>query len=482
MSKTISPEEVLKNGYTFIKTTDGRLVLVDKDYNILINDVQNQPQLHDWIDLHKLWNHPDGLVATHNYNHIRNSEGMKTIDDAVKWGGNAAGLFATTVALAPAALEGVATYAPVIGQKFIKPFFKSVDYLFNPTTYHGALLSSATAANEINNFKNNPNFENGVYTALSLLPFVPVVKNAATEGTRVIKNTVSSLYNPTSTVVLNYNPSVTTYTPNPNVYYHAISVGDRYWPKQKDVFKYNAYLDSYFYTDKVKSLIEQFRQDNNIKNLQTALKTLPEKDADQLRMFLKTYNFQHDKVPYYDSLQQLLHDHPILRKSYENAPSNTQRNIRNAAGVVIDNGDDYAILIRHDSQIDHEYEHMLQRKRQNQNGPYLEEQVNLLQSAYKHTDGDPLTSLTDEKGAVNQQLRTSIINQFEQEYNRHPTVEEYQEYVDSLPDDYLNAMLNTDTNDYGMQYSSNNSDIGLIKQALKYVGISSVPLVFKNKE
>jgi len=43
-------------------------------------------------------------------------------------------------------------------------------------------------------------------------------------------------------------------------------------------------------------------------------------------------------------------------------------------------------------------------------------------------------------------------------------------------------MLNTDTNDYGMQYSSNNSDIGLIKQALKYIGISSVPLVFKNKE
>lgn len=481
MSKTISPEEVIKNGYSFIKTTDGRLVLVDKDYNILINDVQNQPQLHDWIDLHKLWNHPEGLVATHNYNHIRNSEGMKAIDDAVRWGGNTAGLFATTVALAPTALTSVVTYTPIIGQKFVKPFLKSMDYLFNPTTYHGGLLSSAVAANEINNFKNNPNIENGVYAGLSLLPFYPAVRSAISKTTNTAKDLYELLkYNPTSK--LTYQPSITTFTPNPSIYYKSISVGNTYWPKQKDIFKYNAYLDSYFYTDKVKALIKQFELDGNLKTLQQSLKTLPEKDSEQLRMFLKTYNFQHDKVPYYDSLDKLLSDHPSLRRSYDSSPRSSKQDINRAAGVVIDNGEDYAVLIREDSQIDHEYEHMLQRKRQNQNGPYLEEQVNLLQSAYKHTDGDPITSLTDEKGAVNQQLRTSIINQFEQEFNRHPTVEEYQRYVDSIPDDYLNAMLNTDTNDYGMQYSSNNSDIGLIKQALKYIGISSVPLVFKNKE
>lgn len=53
--KTIKPEEVLKNNYRFIRKKDGTLALVDKDFNVLINDVQNQPNLSDWIEYNKLW-------------------------------------------------------------------------------------------------------------------------------------------------------------------------------------------------------------------------------------------------------------------------------------------------------------------------------------------------------------------------------------------------------------------------------------------
>jgi len=130
-----------------------------------------------------------------------------------------------------------------------------MDYLFNPTTYHGGLFSSAVAANEINNFKNNPNIENGVYAGLSLLPFYPAVRSAISKTTNTAKDLYELLkYNPTSK--LTYQPSITTFTPNPSIYYKSISVGNTYWPKQKDIFKYNAYLDSYFYTDKVKALIK----------------------------------------------------------------------------------------------------------------------------------------------------------------------------------------------------------------------------------
>ena len=53
--KTIKPEEVLKNHYRFIRRKDGTLALVDKDFNVLINDVENQPNLSDWIEYNKLW-------------------------------------------------------------------------------------------------------------------------------------------------------------------------------------------------------------------------------------------------------------------------------------------------------------------------------------------------------------------------------------------------------------------------------------------
>lgn len=83
--KTVSPEEVLKNGYTFIPTVDGQLSLVDKDYNIIIHDVENQPNLHDWIDEHKLWNKPNGVAQADMYQQVRNPKGMQTVRNAFQW-------------------------------------------------------------------------------------------------------------------------------------------------------------------------------------------------------------------------------------------------------------------------------------------------------------------------------------------------------------------------------------------------------------
>lgn len=156
----VSPEEVLKNGYTFIPTVDGQLSLVDKDYNIIIHDVENQPNLHDWIDQHKLWNKPNGVIC------IRNPKGIQTVRNAFQWGGNVA-----AAVTAPFALE----YAPAVAQytwrNGIKPAVKALDKLFNPYTYHGA-----TAAYEMNRFKNNPTLQNG---AMSFTP-VAAAKSTST--------------------------------------------------------------------------------------------------------------------------------------------------------------------------------------------------------------------------------------------------------------------------------------------------------------
>ena len=47
---------------------------------------------------------------------------------------------------------------------------KALDKLFNPYTYHGAALTSTTAAYEMNRFKDNPTLENGAYVTMSFTP------------------------------------------------------------------------------------------------------------------------------------------------------------------------------------------------------------------------------------------------------------------------------------------------------------------------
>ena len=126
------------------------------------------------------------------YEHIqkqyrRNPQGMKTIEDAVKWGGDAAGLSVATVGLAPYFLPRV---APTVVNG-AKNFFKINEWLFNPTTYHGAALTSAFAANEMNNFVNNPNFENGFWAGLSTIPLAKPVYTGAKATYNGIKNSTN---------------------------------------------------------------------------------------------------------------------------------------------------------------------------------------------------------------------------------------------------------------------------------------------------
>ena len=126
------------------------------------------------------------------YEHIQkqykiNPQGMKTIEDAVKWGGDAAGLSVATVGLAPYFLPRV---APTVVNG-TKNFFKINEWLFNPTTYHGAALTSAFAANEMNNFVNNPNFENGFWAGLSTIPLAKPVYTGAKATYNGIKNSTN---------------------------------------------------------------------------------------------------------------------------------------------------------------------------------------------------------------------------------------------------------------------------------------------------
>lgn len=120
----------------------------------------------------------------------RNPQGMKTIEDAVKWGGDVAGLSLATVGLAPYFLPRV---APTVVNG-AKNFFKVNEQLFNPTTYHGAALTSAFAANEMNNFVNNPNFENGFWAGLSTIPLAKPIYTGAKATYDGIKNTGQYLY------------------------------------------------------------------------------------------------------------------------------------------------------------------------------------------------------------------------------------------------------------------------------------------------
>lgn len=126
------------------------------------------------------------------YEHIqkqyrRNPQGMKTIEDAVKWGGDVAGLSLATVGLSPYFLPRV---APTVVNG-AKNFFKFNEWLFNPTTYRGAALTSAFAANEMNNFVNNPNFENGFWAGLSTIPLAKPVYAGAKATYNGIKNSTN---------------------------------------------------------------------------------------------------------------------------------------------------------------------------------------------------------------------------------------------------------------------------------------------------
>lgn len=383
-------------------------------------------------------------LESEKYQQIRNPEGIKTIHDAFNWAGNVTGGALAGIALAP--------YLPVASNFLIKNAGKSalqtLGKMFDPTNYIGAGVTSYFGADALNNFTNNPNLENGIQVGLSLSPLL-------FKGFQFGKQLVSK-FNPT----VSLKPSII----DPRVYKEATSIGTQFYPNQKDIFKYNGYLDSHFYSDGAKQIVDQFG--DNIKQLQESLKTLEESDKVYVRNFLKSKAFANNNVPYYTSHRELLADHPKIKAALDEQPEIKRRFQNDIDNVVIDIGDDFGVLVKEPDQITHEFTHVLQKKKD-----YLPEQKDLLNKAYIHSKDSTLpTGKIDEKGAVNQQLRTLLINEYKDSYGRYPEVQELQDYIDAYPDHALKNLLENYTNLYGQEYVNNNSNIKLVKKALKWVG------------
>lgn len=445
---TIKRKDAIKNKYSFIKRIDGKLSLVDKDYNILIHDVEMQPDLFEWIEKNNLWNHPNGILESEKYQQIRNPEGMKTIHNAFNWAGNVTGGALAGVALAPSVLASAPTISNFLIKNVGKPVLQTLGKMFDPTNYVGAGVTSYFGADALNNFSHNPNLENGIQVGLMAIPF-------AGKSYQIGKQLISK-FNPT--ILL--KESIV----DPRVYREATSIGNQFYPDQKDIFKYNGYLDSHFYSDNAKQLVDQFG--DNIKQLQESLKTLGESDKVYVRNFLKSRAFANNNVPYYTTHRELLNDHPKIKAALDEQPEVKRRFQNDIDNVVIDIGDDFGVLVKEPDQITHEFTHVLQKKKD-----YLPEQKDLLNKAYIHSKDSTLpTGKIDEKGAVNQQLRTLIINEYKDSYGRYPEVQELQDYIDEYPDHALKNLLENYTNLYGQEYVRNNSNMKLVKKALKWVG------------
>ena len=295
------------------------------------------------------------------------------------------------------------------------------------------------------------------------------------------ENYSNVVYDPSSPVEFNWRNPVqvqnytTTYNPSisPINYQQALTRGGITNPNHRNYFQYNAFLDSHFYSEPTKALIQQFKMDGDMSKLQKALKTASLEQANEIRNFIKTYNFSNEQVPYYTDMDELLNDHPALQRAIKEMPREAQQAIYDTENAVINTDEDLATIVKDPSVLYHEMEHVLQRKRWFP-GSYMPQQETLLNDAYVHTtDGSPAANIL-EKGAINNQVRDYILDQFVKEKGYYPAVEELQKYIDNYPEEQLKQMIHS-LDYYGDEYSKLN--IKKVKQALKYVGVLSVPLV-----
>ena len=75
----INPQAVLDQGYKFIKTNDGRLVLVDDSMNVLMENVDDQNgRLQEWIEGNNLIKRPNSLTEASQIQNIRNPKWRET--------------------------------------------------------------------------------------------------------------------------------------------------------------------------------------------------------------------------------------------------------------------------------------------------------------------------------------------------------------------------------------------------------------------
>lgn len=260
-----------------------------------------------------------------------------------------------------------------------------------------------------------------------------------------------------------------------SVHYPSSSAKKLYVPDIQNIFQHNAILESKFYDKPVQDLIKQFIKDRDMTKLSQA--ALPKNQQEQLNNFIKTYKFQGQRVQYYTNPETLLKEHPLLNTS------EVRDQLMFIDNALIDSGDDYALLVKNPEQRIHEAEHVLQRKRyfSETGGPYMQKQENILNKAYKHQKGGiKEASEVIEKGAVNQQLRSLIIQKFKNEKGRFPSTTELQNYIDSMHDRQILNLLKNNTNAYGLEYSKNSIDIKKVREALKYIG-AITPFIYEKR-
>lgn len=141
---SMHPEEVLNKGYKFIRDTSGKVLMVDKDYNVLMSDVKNQKNLDSWIRKHNLYVKPKSLSEASQLASLRNHEGMQTIRDAFQWGGNWAG---GTIA-APVLAVGASEFAPYLYSKAPQVVDKAMR-IMNPGSLGEMVLGKDAATQAI---------------------------------------------------------------------------------------------------------------------------------------------------------------------------------------------------------------------------------------------------------------------------------------------------------------------------------------------
>lgn len=264
-----------------------------------------------------------------------------------------------------------------------------------------------------------------------------------------------------------------TFTSTP---YEGNGPAKRFIPDTNNIFKYNADLEVSLYDKEVQDLIKNFQKTKDLKALEASVNTLNPAQQEQLTNYIKTYKFSGIKVPYYTDIYKLLEDKPLINEVFEQAPIDNQFDVLNLEGGLLDIGDDYALLVKDPAQRIHEAEHVLQRRRffSETEGPYMQKQEDMLQKAYPHSEnGITEAKVTVEKGAVNQQLRENIINNFKNKTGRYPTLKELLSEINNISDKELLKLLRKNTNAYGTEYAENKPNLKLIRKALQKVGVAA---------
>lgn len=153
----INGDDILRNGYTFIKDKEkrGDLVIVDDDYNVVLRVPETEENLN-FINQNGLWNRPTNLTDARKFQSIANNSKMNEIESYIKEGGDLAGALS---------LIGAGVIAPGA----------AVSVFTNPFTTVPFLAGDASRTYSNPNKKNVRNL--ALNTGLTFLPFERIITN-----------------------------------------------------------------------------------------------------------------------------------------------------------------------------------------------------------------------------------------------------------------------------------------------------------------